>query len=167
MSGNGTNRNERKRLFTFSLRRLLGVVFLLCVLFGLAAIQQQRQGKYHRIVQFVEGTFDPTGAVPIKIANHRTLQNTNIAGNRWVSSIAHPPNNGPSFISSEHELIYRPSVDGRRIADITVVTSWHVLRANPRVSISIVDGELNDSALECLDALTDQFGVVPTVELKR
>ena len=156
------NRRKRKGWPTFSLRRFLVLTCLLCVLIGLVTIQQQRQRKFFEIVSFVERSFETSIAIPSEIANHSTVRNIPVDGNHWVSSVAHSPSNGPAFISSEHELIYRPSVDGKRIADITVVTSWHILRSQPQIHISTGGRALNEMPLEYLrHNLLNQFGITP------
>ena len=148
----------------FSLRRLLVVCAALSLVIGLVSLQQQRQKKYLRIVEFVERAFDSGGVIPNEVARNANPEHTKINGNRFVSSVAHSPNNGPAFISSEHELIYRPSSNGSRLADVTIKTSWHCLRSKPKVSISNGGGIFDSIAVARLKQMLGEKFDVKAIE---
>jgi len=148
----------------FSLRRFILGCLIVGTVIGLISVQQQRQRRFFQIVNFVECSFDTGAVVPAKIAERAAPQYSQINGKRWVSSVSHSPNNGPAFISSEHELIYRPSGSGNKLADITIVTKWHVLEIHPTIEIKSGGGEFDEIPLEWLkQSLLENFGVAPIV----
>ena len=140
-------KNQRTR---FSLRVLFVYTTAIAVCLALIAMQQKRQQEYVGVVEFMISSFDSGGPIPTALSDLAGPKHTHTERKGWVSSVDRPPNNGPAFISSEHELIYRPSSNGLRLADLTVVSSWHFLHSKPTIRIRTGGGQFDDAVVQWL-----------------
>ncbi len=160
--GQPTTREEKNRP-CISLARFLSTCILIGTVMGLVAIQQQRQRNFMHVIEFVENSFDTGACVPAEVSTQLSAQYPIINANRWISSVGYSPDNGPGFISGQHELIYQPSANGIQIADITIETSWHCLQSQPKINIVFGGGEHDDIPLEWLrENIIKRFQVIPS-----
>ena len=168
MDKHSINLKKTKAPYSFSLRSLLVFSVLLGLSIGLVSRQQLRHRRYYKIAVRVERLFGPYGCIPNEIATAAERKYADITSlpvrpaNNWGCSVSNS-SDGIGFISAKHRLTYQPSFFGDYLANVTIVTSWHILESEPTITIHEGGGIFDDLAVKRLKrALKEDLGVEPT-----